>query len=149
MSSVTTEPVHLNYASKDWMIERLDRMGLVGTAAAQSRNIVEPIEHRDSDAVALAQTRHQLKYNMDQQVHKKAANDLRNFQSAMQHGSTPAGATQVQAENPNDIWVQPRAHPFYQKDRVHISDQELINANEPWRIYTEVKRSSIKHVNTK
>lgn len=147
--SITTEPIRLNYASKEWMIERLDRMGLVGTAATQSKSIVEPIEYKDSDTVAFAESRHELKYKMDQQTHKQAANDLQRFQSTMYNGGTPSGSPQVQAENPNDIWVQPRAHPFYSKDRVHISDQELINANEPWRIYTEAKQKSIKHVNTK
>ncbi len=149
MSSVTISPIELNYASRDWMVERLDRLGLVGTAASQSRAIVAPPDYKDSEAVAVADARHQLKYKMDQNVHKKAANELENFQAAMYRGSTPAGSAQVQAENPNDIWVQPRAHPFYQKDRVHVSDQELINANEPWRIYTDVKKRSIKNVDTK
>jgi len=145
----TTAPISLNYASKEWMIERLDRMGLVGTAAEQSKSIVEPQCEEGSAAVQVANSSHERKYKMDQRSHLRAAQSLTAFQSSMYSGNTPAGSPQVQLESPNDIWVQPRAHPFYSADTVHIADQDTIKANEPWRIKPETIGKSIKNVNTK
>lgn len=143
------QPYTGHYASKEFMVSKLDAMGFTGTAATATKSIVAPVEECDNDTVAFASTLHQKKHEMDQNTHKNAQEGLTRFQTALYNGGTPAANPQVQSENPGDIWVQPRAHPFYSRDTVKVSDQEIINASEPWRIYTDVKAESIKNVNTR
>lgn len=139
----------VSYASRDFMLSKLPAMGLTGPAAGVSRSIGDVPEYDERHpTIQHATNRHQRQYEANQRTQKAVQDSLTSAQRQMMQGGMPAMTPRVIAENPYDIWVDPRAHMF-RSTSVTISDRELVNANEPWRIYTDAQLGSIKHRDTK
>ena len=70
------EPVDLKYASRQFMLTKLDRMGYTGDAAALSKRIHLPIDEQNTASGKRAAASHQLKYEMDQAANAEARDSV-------------------------------------------------------------------------
>lgn len=147
------EPVEIKYASRKFMLSKLDAMGYTGDAAALAQRIHAPQDEEKTAAARRARRTHQLKHEMDQQANAEARDIVRRAQLAAYNGAPLDAYPQVLAENPHDIFVQqtPRSHPYFVRE-AHVAAPELANAvaREPWRMTVQqINSGSIKHMDTR
>lgn len=139
----------LNYASREFMLSKLEPMGLTGSAAAVSRNVAQLPDYDDGHrTVDYANVLHRGKHQSDQRTQSHVQDSLTQAQTTLFNGGKAVHDPRVVAENPFDMWVDPRAH-YYRGTQEVVCDRELVRANEPWRIYSDAKLSSIKHQDTR
>lgn len=138
------EPVDLKYASRGFMLSKLDAMGYTGDAASLSKRIHLPVDEQKTQSGRRAAASHQLKYEMDQAANAEARDSVRRAQIAAMHGTPVAAYPQVLAENPHDIFVQqePRSHPYFIRQS-HVSAPDIANAKayNAWQ-------ASLQHINS-
>lgn len=145
------EPIELKYASREFMLTKLDAMGYTGSAAAAAAQIRAPIDDNKTEAAQAARRSHLRKYELDQARNKEARDSVQRAQIAAMHGTPVAAYPQVLAENPGDIFVQPepRVHPYFVQ-QAHVSAPDVARAREPWRMTVEqMNIGSIKNQSTK
>lgn len=142
--------MQLEYASRSFMVRQLPAMGLSGSAATVAKRLRQPLDYDDSHPTPrYAESLHRDKGEADTLIGANVNQSIQEFQTMQRHGNQVRGAPQVTQESPNDMWVDPQRAAVYRTSSVHVSDRELVRANEPWRFYTDYTAVSIKHHNTK